>query len=171
MPKNRFPDCHSRCVTTILFAFLLSVHTSGYASWLVENDVAIGVEAGNLNSGISLKIPYSSDSSWQLTVGTGSAVNSIGGRYLAHFSEWNDARVYWYGGVSAWFWSGNAFFGSETALGVSGGIGWDYDLTNLENFTAPISLNLTMGPSYAAFSNYSGLDLLNIGLGIHYRFK
>ena len=140
------------------------------ASWLVENDVALGVEGGNLNYGLSMKLPHSAEASWQLTANAGANVNSFGGRYLSYYSQWNDTRVYWYAGASIWTWSGNRFYGSETVVGVGAGIGWDYDLIK-SGAGAPISLNATIGPSYAAFSNYSGLDLLNVGFGIHYRFK
>lgn len=156
---------------SVVFTSLLLLPGSGKAAWLVDNDVALGFEAGNQASGFSAKFPYNSSTSWQLSVGGGGAANSIGGRYISHFSEWKDSRVFWYGGLSAWFWSGNRFQGSETALGVSGGIGLDYDLTRIDEFTVPISVNFTIGPSYAAFSNYRGLDLLSIGIGIHYRFE
>lgn len=166
---NRSYKSQSRLFSLILFVVLL-LPGVGKASWLTENDVALGIEAGNLNSGFSARFPYKSNSSWQLTVGGGSA-NSIGGRYIAHFDEWNDSRLYWYGGLSAWFWGGDFFNDSEFAIGFSGGIGLDYDLDKLDDITVPVSISFTIGPSYAAFSNFRGLDLLNLGLGIHYRFE
>jgi len=163
-----------RSYVTHLFALILFIFSCGSgvanASWLVENDVALGVEGGNLNYGFSMKIPYSADTSWQLTANAGNNVNSFGGRYLSYYSEWNDSRVYWYAGASIWTWRGNRFNGSETAVGVGAGFGLDYDLLKV-GVGAPISVNATIGPSYAAFSSFSGLDLLSLGIGIHYRFE
>lgn len=117
------------------------------ASWLVENDVALGIEGGNLNYGFSMKFPYTADTSWQLMVNTGLNVNAFGGRFLSSYSQWNDGRIYWYGGASVWTWRGNGSFGSETALGLEAGIGWDYDLRNA-GIDAPIAVNATAGPSF-----------------------
>ena len=153
---------------TALIVFVLSGTTQ--ANWFVDNDAAVGFEGGTLNYGLSMKLPASESAVWQLTANSGVGVNSFGGRYLSHFSEWNDARVYWYGGASIWTWGGNRVYGSETVIGVGAGFGLDYDLRKA-GFEFPIAVNSTIGSSYVAFSNYSGLDLINIGFGLHYRFK
>lgn len=147
------------------------MHGSAHANWFVDNDVAIGMEGGNLSSGLSMKFPYSADTSWQITLGGGSGVNGIGGRYLSYYSEASDWRFYWYGGLSVYSWGGNSIYGSETVVGIIGGVGADYDLSNLENIPIPVSINFTAGPTYAAFSNYRGFDLISFGMGLHYRFK
>lgn len=134
--------------------------------------MALGIEGGNLNSGFSAKFPYNSDTSWQLTLGSGRSLHRLGGRYIAHFSEWKDSSVYWYGGLSAWFFSGDRNHGSETSVGFGGGVGLDYDLRKMADFNAPVSVNLTIGPSYAFSDHYAaGLDLISVGFGVHYRFE
>ena len=170
MIKTQSPKIR-RLVTLALFSIALLAHGSANANWFVDNDAAVGFEGGNLNSGLSLKFPYSADTSWQLTLGGGGAGTGIGGRYLSYFSESNEWRFYWYGGVSINSWGGNYGYRSETYVGLSGGVGADYDLSNIEDFPLPISINFTVGPTYAAFSDYQGFDLLSFGMGLHYRFK
>lgn len=160
-----------RIFTSAVFFIGLSVYGPANASWLVDNDVALGIEGGNYNSGLSMKLPYSADSSWQITLGGGGGANGIGGRYLSYYSETNDWRLYWYGGLSIRSWGGNYRHSSETFLGINAGVGADFDLSRLENIPLPLIISFTAGPSYAAFSNFRGFDFLGIGMGFHYRFK
>lgn len=159
------------CLRSLVFCTLFSLPSYGNAnSWLVDNNVGLGLEGGNLNQNLSARWPYNSDRSWQLTVG-GGAVTSIGGRYISYFNEWGGSRVYWFGGLATWFASSTSFSGSETAVGVSAGLGLDYDLSQIDNFELPLSANITAGPTFVTFDNFNGLDVLSIRLGLYYRFE
>lgn len=152
---NRSLPNNKRLPALLALVTLLLVNAPVKANWFADNDIALGIEAGSLHSGFSAKIPYSSNTSWQLTLGGGGDVNGVGLRFISQYSEWNQWRLFWHGGLAT--------------DGISAGVGADFDLSNI-NIPIPLSVNFTFGPKYR-FGNDKGFDLFGIGAGFHYIFK
>jgi len=152
---------------TILF---LASSTAAQANFLQNNELSVGVETGTLTGGLSVKYPYSDTLTVQGIVGAIGTLTTFTARGLYHFSGFNAAQFYGYGSAGFLRASGNLITSSETAFGVGGGIGVEYDLQKAFPALPALSLDAEIGATLVNFDNFSSFNVLNLGLGVHYRF-
>lgn len=152
----------------VVASTLLFASHSASANWLADNDVALGLEGGALFSGFSAKVPYTSQSSWQITLSDGAYSNALGVRFISEYMQKNDWRIYWHGGIGT--------------SGVAAGVLADFDLSKL-NIPLPVLISFSIGPSYRwnspnrydiygyRYDRYDPFTLFDLSLGFHYHFK
>jgi len=158
-------------IKTLSAAFLLTIgSTAAQANFFQSNELSAGLETGTLTGGLSVKYPYSDSITAQGIVGAIGTLTTFSVRGLYHFSNLKEARVYGYGSAGFLMIDGNVINSSETAVGLGTGIGLDYDLQKSFPTLPALSLNGEVGANFVNFDNFSGFNVLTIGLGLHYRF-
>lgn len=155
---------------TIATAILLLANSNANANILDENDISLGLETGTLTGGLSIKMPFSDILTAQGVIGFFGTLTSYTARGLYNFSDYSGAQVYGYGAATLWETSNNFAFASETAFGVGGGVGIDYNLQLAFPDLPPISVNAEVGVNLAQFDNFGGFNTFGLGIGVHYRF-
>jgi len=152
---------------TILF---LISSTAAQANFFQNNELSVGVETGTLTGGLSVKYPYSDSLTAQGIVGAFGTLTTFTARGLYHFSGFKGSQFYGYGSAGFLRASGNIIASSETAFGVGGGIGVEYDLQKSFPALPALSLDAEVGATLVNFDNFSSFNVLNLGFGLHYRF-
>ena len=157
-------------LTTALVAGL-SVSAATQASFLAENEVALGFQNTLVTGGLSAKLPFGDGLTLQGVIGSSGTLTNFSARGLLEFSELNEESVvYAFVGAGVWTFRGSRFVNRETAIGVTAGVGVDWDLQQSNPDWLPISLSAEVGASLVAFDDYAGFDLFSLGFGAHYRF-
>lgn len=129
-----------------------------------ESRWSVGIQSSFISGGISAKYRYTDIVTIQGTLGALGTVQNYGLRGLYTVKQEDSLNIYGFGGVGLWKWSGSGSFGSETVLGLSGGVGAAYTFPDL-----PLELSAELGLGLVNFDHYS-FSSVGIGLGAHYSF-
>ena len=173
----RFVQRYAACVTLLVLGL-----TSVPAAAQDADDEAAGIESASPFGvgfqaswpayGLSGLYDVNEQITAQAVIGFLGTVTTFAGRGIYRFQRDDLYNLYGFGEAGVLRWAG-AGFASETALGIGGGAGIEFDLA--EAFSSetdsfpPLFASLEIGLTLANFDNYN-FSLLGLGGGIHYRF-
>lgn len=140
-----------------------------------QRDVSFGYQSTMRSSGPSIRYPISEDLSVGGVLGALGSTTSAVVRGMLYFQDTEALDYYYYGQLGYWrysnrFISRSQSFESDSGVGIGLGVGLDYDLQEAVQEFIPLTISIEAGIGYVAWGDYSGFDLLTLGLGFHYRF-
>lgn len=165
--KNKLiPTMSAVFLSTLLFS---NAQAADLKSKFSDSDFALGYHLTTFSNGFSGRMKLSDKVSAQVILGVFDSVSNyeIRGRYiLATDQKWDG---YAFAGVGIWTKDDSDGFDDETVGAVSGGIGMEYDMQNLDASYPPITWSFELSAHTAEFDNH---DFTNFTLGVsgHYRF-
>ncbi|GEM_PF-6990949 len=140
-----------------------------------QRDLSLGYQSTMRSAGPSIRYPISEDVTIGGVVGALGSTTSAVVRGMLYFQDTEALDYYYYGQLGYWrytnrFIIGSQSFESDSGVGIGVGVGLDYDLLEAVPEFIPLTISIEAGIGYVAWGDYSGFDLLTLGLGFHYRF-
>ncbi len=133
-----------------------------------QSGIAVGLQSTMAATGPSVRYSLSEELSVQAVLGALGSTTNVAGRGLLYVRNTEALDLYYYGQVGFWRFSGGSI-SSDSGIGLGAGVGLDYDLQEAIDNILPLTLSVEAGIGYVAWDDYSGFDLVTLGLGLHYR--
>jgi len=159
----------SKIYSILLAITLLLSATNSYAeSMSGKSKYSLGFQTGFETCGISGKMDLSDKMAVQGIIGFFGTMTNFSGRGLYKFKSEEYWDLYGYGQAGIWMWDGG-YVGSETAFGIGGGAGIEWDWRAINKDLPPVYWSIELGLT-AVSMDYYDFAMLGLGFGGHYRF-
>lgn len=159
----------SALIVTAAVASMFSMNANA-ATQVGNGKYSLGFQTGFASAGIAARVGLNEQASVEAVLGLFGTLTHIGARVLYTFKDETQWQAYGFGAVGLWMWdSGSPWVSDESAVGLGGGVGVEWDWRTLDPELPPMTWNVELGLGSAKFDNYD-FSTTSLGVGFRYHF-